>query len=505
MMERVMSKRSRDSLISPCGVNCSFTVEFEGPYLSCVEEPPRNVEINSRRFPNIYEAFYTAAKQFPKTGEFAATPTSDELDMADARLTMKTYQPGQIGYLSRENESEWFMIDAVKRIKMTEFASTCRPAVAKYKYDNTFVENEWISNFSTEYLRDFLDFKADGVKLPALDRGGTLDDTATNRLRDINILAVIDTFGTMLSTNVSSFASIATAATADTTNPITWQDPCWSLNLTNIKTVETYSIVNGTTLPFTPIFQNSSDPADLKECSFNNITARATPELLNEMLGNITLSLIPTLNLWQGTPVCLTVVESSSAYIFSGEKRLTLPYVLSLLSSLPFVVLGLLALKDNGVSAQEHSFLQLLCTTRGSDAIDHRVREACYGGDRDKDMPESLMRLRLMFGKFKTESSSSRRPTVVGNTIAEEGLKEAGRPTRPGLHRADSTNSESTRTGEPWEEVGLNEGDAFAKSSGRERPIAGFGTVDEIEPLETSPPKRRLTWKRSRKNGFDHA
>lgn len=55
-----------------------------------------------------------------------------------------------------------------------------------------------------------------------------------------------------------------------------------------------------------------------------------------------------------------------NVYRFSQPLSLVLPYFITLLASLPFVVVGCLSLFKNGVSAIDGSFIQIIATSTGS-------------------------------------------------------------------------------------------------------------------------------------------
>lgn len=95
-----------------------------------------------------------------------------------------------------------------------------------------------------------------------------------------------------------------------------------------------------------------------------NITA----ETLNAYLFNMTSSIMVTYNLWNSTTNA-TVSQSINVYKFSQPLSLVLPYFITLLVALPFVVAGFVALCGNGVSAMDGSFMQIVATTTGSAAL----------------------------------------------------------------------------------------------------------------------------------------
>ena len=61
-------------------------------------------------------------------------------------------------------------------------------------------------------------------------------------------------------------------------------------------------------------------------------------------------------------------------------------------------MLGLYALRTNGVPATDGGFLQLLTTTRGSATLDQTAAGGCLGGD--KNVPSALKDLEIKYGEL---------------------------------------------------------------------------------------------------------
>jgi hypothetical protein len=98
------------------------------------------------------------------------------------------------------------------------------------------------------------------------------------------------------------------------------------------------------------------------------------------------------------TTVNATTSTSINVYSFSQPLSLILPYFLTLLVSLPFVVLGCLSLFKNGVSAMDGSFIQIIATSTGSAVLDRAAAGGCLGGD--ESTPQELKDLKIRFGEF---------------------------------------------------------------------------------------------------------
>jgi hypothetical protein len=85
-------------------------------------------------------------------------------------------------------------------------------------------------------------------------------------------------------------------------------------------------------------------------------------------------------------------------YSFSQPLNLIIPYFLSLFVAVPFLVLGFWALTQNGVSAMDGGFMQIITTSTGSAILDTAAAGGCLGGN--ESAPQELKDLKIKFGEF---------------------------------------------------------------------------------------------------------
>jgi hypothetical protein len=126
-------------------------------------------------------------------------------------------------------------------------------------------------------------------------------------------------------------------------------------------------------------------------------TYTITPELLNQALLNITLSVIVDFGWWK-TSVNATQWKSINIYTFSKPGNLYIPYFLGLMLSIPILILGTFALHRNGVAAMDGGFIQLVTTSTGSKALDKAAAGGCLGGN--ESVTEELKELKIRFGEL---------------------------------------------------------------------------------------------------------
>ena len=137
--------------------------------------------------------------------------------------------------------------------------------------------------------------------------------------------------------------------------------------------------------------------------SGNAIDFNISAARMEQLLQNITISMLSI----SPANVSTAVVQTNTVnfYSFHRPLNLLLPYFLSLASALFFVVLGLLALKNNGVSASSGGFLQILTTTRGSEALDRVAVKSSLGGA--ENMTRELQEMQILYGELTPKEGST--------------------------------------------------------------------------------------------------
>jgi hypothetical protein len=195
--------------------------------------------------------------------------------------------------------------------------------------------------------------------------------------------------------------------------------------------------------------------------------------LLNEALANITISSLALNKHFES--VNGTSTRVFNVYHFENRLSFYLPYGLCLLFTLPVLVLGLLALHHNGVTAIDGGFVQLLMTTTGQTKIEDAIGAGCLGGE--ENIPNELKRMRVRFGEMvgnerllpvATPAHTPQEANVSAETMAETRDVDSG----------DDVERAHTR-------VDRVEQCCEAKRDGLVR-RAGFGLLEETMPLERS-------------------
>jgi len=140
-----------------------------------------------------------------------------------------------------------------------------------------------------------------------------------------------------------------------------------------------------------------------------------TETMINEALANVTFNTMAALQQWN-TVITADIGEISTVYSFSAPKNLIIPYFLSLAVAIPFLVVGTRSLYQNGVSAIDGGFIQVLTTTYGSKTLERLAATGCLGGD--ENASEELLALRVRFGEMIERDGNS----SDGNRIRKAGF-----------------------------------------------------------------------------------
>jgi hypothetical protein len=141
-----------------------------------------------------------------------------------------------------------------------------------------------------------------------------------------------------------------------------------------------------------------------------------TEALLNKALANLTISAL-SLNYWYNS-VNGTTDKHFNLYQFTNKTNFFLPYGLTLLFAIPIIALGIMALHENGVSAIDGGFVQLLVTTTGRTELERHATKACLGGY--ENFSKELKELKVRFGELLTDGDGGEK----GEEAAEREVGE---------------------------------------------------------------------------------
>ncbi|KAL2063523.1 hypothetical protein VTL71DRAFT_5328 [Oculimacula yallundae] len=384
---------------SPCGVNCSYVVQFEAPYMTC------NTTTVSIRYDNAYQVFpvYTGKWIQP----FGVPPNPADRSSGTytlARFNSSTLFPLKVNGTKLDGAGNSSAL-------MQRDDTICRPARARYTVNNTWHNNVPSRNVSAELIDRLTNLVIRGSKdgttlVPGFiepkssppDLGHVPANWSVGALtlyRDSNMVTIIASMMSWLNGTFEGFL----AGTGPAFQPGFILEsflPVWNEQVkTTVNGVtDSFGAHGGTVIDstrFNDAFGRYS-PSENAHPSFN-----ITQDLMNEYLFNITTSMMLAYGSWT-TTVNATRLTSHNVYAFSQPLSLLLPYFITLFISLPFVVIGCLSLFKNGVSALDGSFTQIITTSTGSAVLDRAAAGGCLGGN--ESLPDELKNMEIRFGEF---------------------------------------------------------------------------------------------------------
>ena len=149
-------------------------------------------------------------------------------------------------------------------------------------------------------------------------------------------------------------------------------------------------------LPSSLILQSSM--AQFSNNDFTAVNLTITAKTLNDLLRDTTISLLTMPN--SNRTIVTRRTSSRNIYVFARPLNFFLPYSATLAFSLIFVVIGLSSLRANGSPARVGGFLQVLCTTRGSHALNELATEAGRESS-SKYAQTALKNLKVRLGRLE--------------------------------------------------------------------------------------------------------
>ncbi|KAB8212130.1 hypothetical protein BDV34DRAFT_219346 [Aspergillus parasiticus] len=343
---------------SPCGMNCSYELSFDGPYLSCNNT---DLEKISPQYNKSALWFYALESNWTVTPD--ANPKFNPL--------LKNFQ------MKNAEVYNWVRNDSADTVQF-EYVShvlTCTPRRAEYHVVQRFHNGEQSSTVTIGDVHDLV---------PMHEKfyfsKNNMTQAVVDTIRDRNIMSLIMAMTKGISGKVG-----AMVYGVDSVEPIS-QEAVFSTQL-----MQDNLLVQSTRL-----FNGFSDSWEGRLTAWYSLFT-VNEEILNSMLANVTISAINHFQLWP-TSVNVTRQDFHTQYVWSRPLNLLLPYFLSLGVALPLAALGYWSLRQNGVPATDNGFLQVAMTTRGNYKLDQLARGGCLGGNHNESA--ELKNLEVQFGEL---------------------------------------------------------------------------------------------------------
>ncbi|KAF2129167.1 hypothetical protein P153DRAFT_397338 [Dothidotthia symphoricarpi CBS 119687] len=336
---------------SPCGQNCTYVTQFSGPYLQCNTTILNQTVVNQGTWACGYNAF--TASNISSYDETKNDKIKDVFDMSVSRAIH-----------SKPNISET-IVQEVERI-------TCTPSWASYIVNVTYNNGLQTIERSEKLMGSLRDMM---VPLQQYyPSAGIWPEPLRQTLTAFNHYALIDALISPLSGNYTMLQS--------------------GQYMGGGSSAQFCGATGGTLAADTHL---NTQRNNFSRPHADGPKFVVTQAVLNDALFNLTMSAAFQLGFWETTlPVTITSVQQ--LYSFAYPRTLLIPYLTCLLISVPFLLLGLISLRSNGVSAIEGGFLQILMTTTGSKTLEKAAAGGCLGGE--ENTPEDLKSLKVRFGEL---------------------------------------------------------------------------------------------------------
>ncbi|RSL88902.1 hypothetical protein CEP51_001511 [Fusarium floridanum] len=380
---------------SPCGPNCTYHIVFEGPYFKCENFTDIISEPNYASFEGYPIYKYFSAGYVPDT---RANPpprlVSDNAEDAQKSIvafpdfTMNLTSP-----IGKDSDDTLNLVSKTHHLK-------CQSAAVTYELDVKFRNG----------IRSLSHSVRDDVRLlsslytPYVVPPGLFNETyAANEWskKELGNFRVMNLFSLTDSVAKAIGGIYPMVSSFDSSN----------------KTEESIELTNGTKLNYRPsnkqfrlnyygiLEPNGTIAANTffnkNRDKFDELSAEPdfeiSAELLNDALVNVTISALHAFQ-WWNTTANVTMSTSRNFYSFSNPLNFYVPYGVALLVVLPFLIWGIIALRQNGVSAMEGSFLQAVMTTTASQRLNEAAAAGCLGGE--GNIPGHLKERRILFGEL---------------------------------------------------------------------------------------------------------
>ncbi|KAG4440987.1 hypothetical protein IFR05_003551 [Cadophora sp. M221] len=376
-------------LPSPCGINCSYTTQFEAPYFQCNKSTKANIH-GVQDSLNIYSGlWFSPLAPRSRFGGPRYNGTYTQANFNSTTLTPVSFN---------NNTGNGTIL-----VNVQEENTICAPGRAKYTIHNKYQNNIHTRNVTREPIDRLVNLAItthDGIVIVpnfTLNKNRTYGTTPANWstsaldfYRDNNMMAILSAMMSWLHGDFrASLAQVQKDDTLDIEYKMAWHEAVF-IGTDGVSTsdgAQNKTVIDSTR--FNSIFAEFQD----NNAPLFNITA----DMLNDYVLNATTSMMSAYGRWN-TTANATTFTTLNVYSFSEPLNLIIPYFLTLLVSVPFVVMGCLALMKNGVSATDGGFMQLITTNTGSAILDKAAAGGCLGGD--ESAPQELKDLKIRFGEF---------------------------------------------------------------------------------------------------------
>ncbi|ORY14544.1 hypothetical protein BCR34DRAFT_227937 [Clohesyomyces aquaticus] len=372
---------------SPCGSNCSYATKFEGPFVQCNSTATNKTAAKriSRDSFNLLEGGWDHGGWKPSEHQETSQGGTSVHKVPDT-FTIRTVPP--LAWQSQEIDGPdvWSM--------WTETQLNCKPCRARYTVSTNYTASAPSYQVSTEFIDCLEDFWYEGT-LPITnepDMSLNSSEQTIGNLRATNLFILTNSLISMMSGQVP--CGVPSQNNPDSSNLGTIMTPDNKTHDASeafrIDCVSDTDDANMSTMSIT-FFNKARSSTEITAPDFS-----ISQDLLNEVLVNITLSAMNRLALWSTEAPATTRIHYNT-YSFNHPLRLILPYFISLVLSIPFIIVGILALIHNGAPAPSGGVIDVLAMGSKSETLMSAAEKVSF---EKRSGEKELGRLRVGYSKI---------------------------------------------------------------------------------------------------------
>lgn len=406
MVHRTLLTKRVEAASSPCSANCSYSLNFTGPYVQCTKTTNTSTIKPDGRFFSL-PVFNLSTEHWSAEYDSLDDPKIQD-PQNHSYIEISTSSPQSFRSNGTDvNDSEWQKWE----LDMINHYWTCVPSRADYIVHTTYKNNvrSLEVNIDETSIKPLISAAPSSIVVEEGDQllnyTSPLLPAVVPILEDANLYSIITIVMELISGSLNAYFDSSYNSTHTDSNGLSYYNFTCTFPDFDLETQNTTKDL----MAILPIAQYFSDTTISP--SFSNIEVtngelfKINEARINSMLQDVVLSMISYQPFNWTTKVDQTRNELRTIYTISRPLNLFLPYGLMLFGSLCAMSLGFYALRLNGVPAIDGGFIQLFTTAQRSDTVDRIARGGCLGGE--ENVPTALKDLKIQFGELiETEDDS---------------------------------------------------------------------------------------------------
>jgi hypothetical protein len=396
-----------------CRQNCSFVTDFQGPSVKCKtlafnEVVEANLRGDDVYFPPVYSGGWTSARNSssstpgwynPHENDTVPSQATNEGMFYQARTRPDTFFVSQHSLTNARPRLSGERLSYQRATEKLECQLYRGNYTVTTKYVDglrkVYVVSKFTESLDALWGRDSWKYYPNASLSTAV-----MPKELSSTIQVINLFALVDGLVQALSGEYYSTTGIDVPGSRLSTSKIQNGRSRKPHTIRSHRLRLTHNPGSNQTIIADSVFNlarfalKPTDPGFHPTAS--DLILDLTEARLNAALQNITLSVMYAFDRWH-TTTNMTQSSEYNMFSFSSRRRLIIPYVASLVLSLPFLCMGLMAMRANGEPGTDTaSFMQALVAAAGSERL-RCVLAGCREGA--WDVPKSVREMRIGYGE----------------------------------------------------------------------------------------------------------